>query len=236
MRANLLPFLVTLCVFVFLISCERNEPKTGNVKAEVRNSAAQPDSTQFSVGQKDTGSLPDSIPRASPGEENFSLEGQPEALADTTISVGQVGAVRLRMPLDSLYIAYGSKNINKIDLKYEEHYCPALAIYLPTSPKDKPSIVAEIDETRKIVWRIQVRDPRFRTDKDIGPGSTFAELRKHYPVDFTGEYEIGVLSVVKSFEMAFEIDPSGIPREMERDIDPKLIPGNTRIINVFVNW
>jgi hypothetical protein len=227
-------FLIPVIIFSALLlccGCGRKSPQPGD---RAGAGTPNPDSTLIPAATAKADSLRGPGVGPNVAQEKFPLEGRPSALMDTTLASGRAGALRMRIPVDSVYVAYGRSRIRETDLQLEGTPSPALEITLPGGTEDNPSLVAEIDENRNVIFRIQVYDSRFRTDKGIGPGATLQELEKRYRVDEIAQGEGNTVAIVRSLGMSFVLDPSAIPREFYRTGNPKLIPGSARIVKILI--
>lgn len=231
MRTVFLIPAIILSVLLLCYGCGRKSPQSGD---QAGAGAQLPDSarTPAVAAKADHPGAPEADQSATKGK--FPSEGRPAALMDTTLAPGRAGALHVNIPADSVYLLYGRSHIREVDLQLEGTPSPALEITLPGGTEDNPSLVAEIDEDRNVIFRIQVYDPRFRTKKGIGPGATLQELGKRYRVDEIAQGEGNTVAIVQTLGMSFVLDPSAIPREFYRSGNPKLIPGSTRIVNVLV--
>ena len=151
---------------------------------------------------------------------------------------GAAGRLKLGMSKQELYEHFDEKLTKLIDLKIEEHYCPAIAIYLDKERMEnnqQPNLIAEITQKDDwTVWRIRVYDKRFRTKEGIGIGSTYGELKSAY-VD---KYSFGwsalkegtiCLRVIKELKLHFEFN--GWFTKERRDS----IPDSTKFESVVVH-
>lgn len=104
--------------------------------------------------------------------------------AEFLLAAGKAGRIEIGLPVDDLYRIVGRENTRLVDLFPEGMFQPALEIRLPGAPV-APAVIVPIREWPCVVWSIQgidVRDPRFRTAKGIGVGSTLADVQKQYEV------------------------------------------------------
>ncbi len=164
-----------------------------------------------------------------PGEQPPSEAENQADVADSVLAPGRAGAVRIGMSRKEVYDIYGEGNIRETDLRIEGTPSPALEIRIPGSPSADPSLIAELTENRASVWRIRVYDPCFRTEKDIGPGSTLGELHEMYAVDGVFFGEGNTVARVEELGISFVLDPATLPEEYFRANDPRLIPQTAQI-------
>ena len=136
---------------------------------------------------------------------------RPEAVQNGTpdflLSAGRVGPIEYGMLVDDVYHLFGPQNVPLVATFPEGSFQPVLEITLPDSPV-KPSIIAEIDRSpcgQFALNRMMVLDPRFRTEDDLGVGTTEAELRGRF--SFTISEEEGChCAFIKSLNLTFRFD------------------------------
>ena len=69
------------------------------------------------------------------------------------------------------------------------------------------------DETENKVWRIWLYGKKFKTEKGIGVGNTFADLKEKQTITEMSIAEGSVVISVKEIEVGFELDASQISRK-----------------------
>lgn len=161
----------------------------------------------------------------------------PESLspsADFRLAPGRAGALRLGMHADSVLAVYGPGIVREVDLQLEGMPTPALEIRLPEGPADRPSLTAEFNPQTRMVYRIRVRDPRFRTGEGIGPGSTLNDLRARHSVRDIVHGEGNTVAVVPGLGMSFLLDPDAVPESFLLSGNALDIPDSIAIVGVFV--
>jgi hypothetical protein len=151
------------------------------------------------------------------------------------LSRGEAGSVKTGMTIDQLYSIVGRGRTRLVDEQLEGLFSPAIEIYLTDRQRDRPSLVAEVVGRGSgfVVGRITVYDPRFKTSKGIGVGSTLGEIRRNYKVNFIGFGEGPLVARVEQLGMSFALDARP-PAKWYKSQDAKLIPNNARVIFVFL--
>jgi hypothetical protein len=135
-----------------------------------------------------------SAPQTSPQNTDFVLES------------GRAGPFEIGASVDEIYKLVGRDSVRLVALFLEGMFEPVLEIQLPGS-KTGPSIIAEIGQwpcKHFLVWRITVRDQRFRTREGLGVGSTLSELRRHYKIE--GGQGRDTSAYVPSMKLTFGFD------------------------------
>jgi hypothetical protein len=135
-----------------------------------------------------------------------SLFALPVAAQDTLrIVAGRAGRFEIGMSIDDVYASVGRERVRLIDRFSEGMFTPAIEISLVGAPVS-PSIIAPIREwpcPGFSIWGIEVLDPRFRTNEEIGVGSTLGELRRQYSVRLSEEE--GPHAWVESLHLNFQL-------------------------------
>lgn len=157
---------------------------------------------------------------------------------DFLLSKPKAGRLEVGTTVDGLYTKYDRKITKLTDLNLEGMFSPALEIYLDGSEKrNKPSLVAEIiwRQGDWVVYRINVYDKKFKTDKGIGVGSTLGDIRKFYTVDRIGFGEGTLFARVEELGMSFALDFYQVPAQWFKTRDQNLIPNNAKVESILVN-
>lgn len=164
--------------------------------------------------------------------------GAVSAADDFLLARGRVGKLMAGMPEDAIYRVYPRRITQKVDLQLEGLPSPAVQVFR-TEDRRHPSLVIRLDGPGSGIYGIEVMDPRFRTAKGIGAGSSFRQLRRaEKQLSFvTGEGNFGLFA--KNLDMTFELATD--PATERRLLDPKagpdplsIIPAATKIDSVWV--
>jgi len=91
-----------------------------------------------------------------------------------------------------------------------------------------------------IVWRFWIYSPKFKTEKGIGVGSTFAEIKSKYHIEYIQTEGVGLGVKVKETPASFYMDCSKLSREWwnnwweKIDNDVNDIPENLPIQEIII--
>ncbi len=160
-----------------------------------------------------------------------------------TIARGRVGEIKLGMRPKDIYDIFGKKFTRLVDLQLEGMHSPAIELFKTEAKRGNPEIIFELDEDNNTVYRIQVYSSLYRTDKGIGVGSTFGDLRRVYEIKQRNQIiwgEEGFYgAVVSELAMSFGLDIGKTMKPAQIDnflSNPDLgrIPDNTRIDSILV--
>jgi hypothetical protein len=164
-----------------------------------------------------------------------------DANKDLTMARGRVGEIKLGMSSNDIYAAFGKKLTRLVDLQLEGMSSPAIELFKTEAQRDNPEIIFELDHDK--VYRIQVHSRQYRTDKGIGVGSTFEDLKRVYGVKHPKQIiwgEEGFYgAVVRELGMSFSLDINKTMKPAQIDnfnqtSDPGRIPDETKIDSILV--
>ena len=146
---------------------------------------------------------------------------------------GRVGSVTIGALAENIYGEFGDR-ARLIDLKLEGQLSPALEIKF-FGAQATASLVAEIrpSDNKLVVTRIQIFDPRLRTKDGIGIGSTYADLRSKYSVDWVGWGEGDFVARVEAIGISFTLDLSGVP-DAHTIRNPARVPPDARVVGMLL--
>jgi hypothetical protein len=146
---------------------------------------------------------------------------------------GRVGPVAIGALAETIYGEFRDR-ARLIDLKLEGHLSPALEIKL-FGAQATASLVAEIwpSDNKLVVTRIRVLDARLRTKEGIGIGSSYADLRSHYSVDWVGSGEGDFFARVEALGISFALDMSGV-QAAGTIRSPARVPADARVVGMLL--
>jgi TonB family protein len=132
------------------------------------------------------------------------------------IAPGRVGLLQVGMTVDRLLRLMPSGQTTLVDLQFEGHFTPGIAIRLNPS-SSSPSLIVAYRQfiERAGEWRvavIEVMDPRFRTADGLGVGSTLAEIRAIDPAVAPTFGGFGPAVSLRDRAMSFRLEAPGAAR------------------------
>lgn len=200
-----LPLILSLAPVYFLTAC-------GPADKQQTPSSNQQTLPADSLPPDGTAVTPDTAP------EDLADPAARHVQASYRVARGQAGPIRIGMDINELKKALPGQ-LKETVLHYEGDQYKAYQI----GKFETGVLVEEKCQPACQVWRIQVRDPAYRTGEGMGVGSTLGEVKKHYPISFLGPGETEIVAVSKEKKITFLLDVSGLP---EKQV-PRLNLGNT---------
>jgi hypothetical protein len=148
----------------------------------------------------------------------------------------RIGVVEIGASEQRLIEAFPSERRELVDLQLEGMPAPAYLLRF-VGAKRRDGVVAELIPSGAglIVWRIQVRDPVFRTTKGIGIGSTVGALRAAYHLDSIASGEGNVAIVVNELSASFSVDQTGPGGgDLWKARTPAVVPESVKITGIVL--
>ncbi len=156
------------------------------------------------------------------------------------LAPGRAGLVRIGMQVSELRAQFGL-TLREVTLRRGGDDFPAFAVGRVGTSKipallleplceegEDDATGAPSDHCR--IWRITVRDPRYRTASGLGVGSRYGAIKMGAPLSFVGPNPMGTAATAEDWRINFLLDPaaldaSPLPAHRETVNDSVLIVG-----------
>jgi hypothetical protein len=148
---------------------------------------------------------------------------------------GYVGPLRLNMKEADLLTLLPPGALRRVTRRFEGIAYPALEYRSPDAPASTPPTLLELvgsEEEGNRLWRVQLRDARFRTAEGLGVGSTYGEVRRAYGVQTIEAAEGEVGAVSERVGMTWLLDRRALP--VGRQLRKEEVPPGTRITGIIL--
>ncbi|MDO6390266.1 mechanosensitive ion channel protein MscS [Pontibacter sp. BT731] len=153
--------------------------------------------------------------------------------ADLVLGKGRAGAMRIGMPIEEMRSQVpAGQQIRDTTLQLEGQQYTAYVISASESPQD--ILVEQICKPDCQVWRINIRDPNYRTAQGIGVGSKYSEVAQHHPIAYTSLGEAGFVAVSEKSGMSFILDSSQLDQSRLHQLKPDQVPANTLVQGILI--
>jgi hypothetical protein len=146
------------------------------------------------------------------------------------ISRSRVGPVKIGMPVAGLKQAFASGQLRETTIHLEGQGYKA---YVTGSPAAGLRIEEQC-EPACVVWRIQVKDPAYRTAQGLGVGSRLGEVKKYYPISFLGSGETEIVAVSNQEKLTFLLDVSKLSPEMVPRLNLQNTPDSVKVLGMLI--
>lgn len=145
------------------------------------------------------------------------------------IAPGQVGPIRVGMEVSQLKkLLPGQLKETTLHLEGEQFRAYQIGKF------ESGVLVEEKCNPGCQVWRIQVRDPVYRTSENLGVGSTLGEVKKHYPVSFLGPGETEIVAVSDKKKITFLLDVSALPASKVPRLNLQNTPDSVKVLGMLI--
>jgi hypothetical protein len=163
-------------------------------------------------------------------EQAAPITAPPAEAARYRISPSQVGAIKIGMPVADLKKVIPASQLKETNIHLEGQGYKAYAI----GPHQAGLLVEETCEPACRVWRIQVRNPAYRTAEGLGVGSSLGEVKKHYPISFLGSGETEIVAVSNQQKITFMLDVSQLPPRQVPWLNLQNTPDSVKVLGMLV--
>jgi hypothetical protein len=152
-----------------------------------------------------------------------------------SLAPGRAGKIRVNMSSDTLKKMIPAENLKTVQRELEGVPYTAYELRNPKTGNQLLLLAEESCANEKCtIFRIRVLSPKFKTDKGIRVGSTFAEVKNAYPLSFVGLGEADFVAISEKNKMTFTLDITNFPPKHLDRISPDEIPDSTRVTSIML--
>jgi hypothetical protein len=197
--------------------------------------ACNPEQNPQSRQQTPTPPEPDSLPADGTAVTAGATTEAPQQIPaqDSSryqITRSQVGPIKIGMPVARLPLVVPPGQFREVALTREGQGFKAYEVGGPPAGL----LVEERCTTACRVWRIQVKDPAYRTAEGLGIGSTLGEVKKYYPISFLGTGETEIVAVSSQKKITFQLDVSHLPAAKVPRLNVHNTPDSVKVLGLLI--
>ncbi|KAA9326005.1 hypothetical protein [Adhaeribacter soli] len=152
-----------------------------------------------------------------------------------TLTTGHAGKIKLNMSSDSLKAMVPAENLKTVQRVLEG--VPYTAYELRNAQSGNQLLLLAEESCANqncTIFRIRVVSPKFKTDKGVRVGSTFADVKNAYPLSFIGIGESDYVAVSDENKMTFTLDITHFPPKELAKVKPEEIPDSTKVTSIML--
>jgi hypothetical protein len=164
------------------------------------------------------------------GGQNAPIPTIPAAGSRYRVGPGQVGAIKTGMPTADLKQVIPASQLRETSIHQEGQAYKAYEVNLHGGGV----LVEEICAPACRVWRIQVRNPAYRTAEGLGVGSSLGEVKEHYPISFLGSGETEIVAVSNQKKITFMLDVSHLPPQQVPWLNLQNTPDSVKVLGMLI--
>ena len=160
---------------------------------------------------------------------------EPPVYRNYTIRPGSVGGYALGSTEAQVIAQAGAGHVKRESYEAEGHRFRAIEIYDSDTTRT-PDLVLQLNcrEQECRVRQIIVNDRSFHTPEGIGIGSTYKQLKAHYPLQYLGWGEGALVAVARDAPISFAFDPADVPQKVLAKINAATLPDETKVSGIFI--
>jgi hypothetical protein len=141
--------------------------------------------------------------------------------SDFLITGNSIGRVKLGQRKEEVVASYQNRQVKEVDLLLEGMPAPAVQVY----DQGALLLTAEIDLDKGTVYRISTNNERFRTEDNIGVGSTLGAVKSKYGAPESvarGEGELYAIFKFQTGVLSVALD-ADFPKESSKVINVLIV-------------
>jgi hypothetical protein len=214
MTRTTLCFLLLLAVLLAACNPEQNQPSRQQTPAPPEPDSLPADGTAVTAGAAAE------APKITPLPDSSRYQ----------INRSQVGPIKIGMPVARLPLVVPTGQLREVAISREGQGFKAYEVGGPPAGL----LVEEKCTPACRVWRIQVKDPAYRTAEGLGIGSTLGEVKKYYPISFLGSGETEIVAVSDQKKITFLLDVSRLPAATVPRLNVTNTPDSVKVLGLVV--
>ena len=150
------------------------------------------------------------------------------------ISADSVGNLQIGSTLDHVYQVLGNERLRKETYQQDGMQYTALEVYHDSLQQPALVLMMNCQPEPCIVRHIAIKDSRYHTQKGMGIGDSFGQLKASHKLAFVGWGEGKFVAVAEDLPVTFELDISPLAETEHSRLSAETLPDSTKISGLFM--